>query len=494
MRVSTRVLTWFVVLLALVAAAGVSTRSTGAIPAPARSAADPTVRPPSKSSTQAMDVNLFRNIAHRVNPAVVAIMTRSQVNVSPGEGENLFEWLFREPRTQSNSRVQRGLGSGFVISTDGDILTNNHVVAGADSIEVALFGDDRNTHRARIIGRDPLSDSALIRLQDAPHSLPVAPLGDSDALEPGDWVMAIGNPFELGHTVTVGVVSYLGRPFEVQEGRWQKMIQTDASINPGNSGGPLLNVNGEVVGVNAAILGAGSGGNIGIGFAVPIDTVKKLLPQLRAGRVVHGRIGIQVRSGPITPDEATALGLPTGGGAIITGVEEGSAADRSGLHAGDVVVAFDAAPIKDSDDLVSRVASAAPGSRVRLTIVSDGRERTVNVDVEKLTLDDEKKNTPQIKGAAAFGIQLGDITESVADQLRLPRDLKGAVVYAVEPDSPAERSGIMQGDVVLRINRQTIRSAAEATQQLRQIGAGVPAFVLVWRNGSEMLRQMRSDS
>jgi serine protease Do len=441
-----------------------------------------------------MDVTLFRNIARTVNPMVVAIMTKAHVNVAAQGEDDLFRRFFGLPRTPPGTRLQQGLGSGFVISKGGDILTNNHVVANADVIEVALFGDEKNIQRAHLVGRDPLSDSALIRLEHAPGDLSVATLGDSEGIEPGDWVMAIGNPFQLGHTVTVGVVSYIGRPFEVQEGRWQKMIQTDASINPGNSGGPLLNVNGEVIGVNAAILGAGSGGNIGIGFAVPINSVKSLLPQLRSGKVVHGRIGIQVRNGPITADEANALGLPTRDGAIVTAVERGSPADRGGLEAGDVIVAFNGVPVTDGDDLVPRVASTSPGSQVTVTVIRDGHERALHVVVDKLALENEKDNLQRTNANSEFGLQLGDITPSIAAQLRLPPGVQGAVVHGVEPDGPGALAGLLEGDVVLSVNRRTVQDAAEARQQLRQIAPRQPAFVLVWRNGNEMLVQMRRES
>jgi serine protease Do len=454
------------------------------------SAAPPTALP---SPTASMDVNLFRNVAQQVNPVVVAIMTRSRVDTRTTERDELYRWFFGR-RPEPDSRVQRALGSGFLISRDGDILTNNHVVADADVIEVGLFGDETKTHRARLIGRDPLSDSALIRLEQPPPNLPVATLGDSDAVQAGDWVMAIGNPFQLGHTVTVGVVSYIGRPFEVDEGRWQKMIQTDASINPGNSGGPLLNVRGEVVGINTAILGASSGGNIGIGFAVPIDSVKNLLPELRAGNVVHGRIGVQLRNGPVTIDEAKALGLPKAEGVIVSAVERGSPADRSGLQAGDVIVAFNGRSIANADDLIPLVSSARPGSRIALTVIRDGRERTLQVTVEELKIEGQRASAPRDRESGNFGMTLGDVTGSVASELRLPARMDGAVVYGVEAGSQAEQAGMHRGDVVVSINRQAVHNAGEAERTLRQIEDGHPAFLLVWRDGSEVLVEMQRES
>jgi len=241
-----------VVLAALV----LSTQNT-----PASRTIQPGVEPPvvaqQDSRAMTMGTALFRDIARRQNPVVVSVVTQAHVQAIP-QNDEFFRWFFGLPPAQPESRLQRGVGSGFLIGNGGEILTNNHVVAGAEVIKVGLFGDAK-PYIAKIVGRDPITDSALIRLDHPPSGLPSATFGDSDALEPGDWVMAIGNPFQLGHTVTVGIVSYQGRPFQLEEGRWQKMIQTDASINPGNSGGPLINARGEVVGINAAILGARRG-------------------------------------------------------------------------------------------------------------------------------------------------------------------------------------------------------------------------------------------
>jgi serine protease Do len=438
-----------------------------------------------------LTADLFRTIASQQNPAVVAISTRTRVE-TPVPEDDLFQWFFGRPQ-QREGRIQRNLGSGFLIGGDGDILTNNHVVADADAIEVGLFGQESKTYRATLIGRDPISDSALIRLQHPPADLPVATLGDSDALAPGDWVMAIGNPFQLGHTVTVGVVSYLGRPFQVEEGRWQKMIQTDASINPGNSGGPLINVRGEVVGVNAAILGAGGGGSIGIGFAIPINSVKTLLPQLRTGKVTRGRIGVRLRGGPTTNEDAKALGLSTAAGAIITSVERGSPADRAGLRAGDVVVAFSGTPIANADDLVPRVSSSSPGSGITLTVLRDGRTRTVELTVEELVSGSERQAGRPPRATSDFGLRLEDVTPTIARRLGLASGMDGAVVYDVADDSAGARAGLTQGDIVRRVNRQAVHNAADAIRELRGIEPGASAFLLIWRSGNEQLVEMRRE-
>lgn len=441
-----------------------------------------------------MDTALFRNIARRQNPTVVAILT--QVRVQPSSSfsdDDFFRQFFGRRLPQPESRVQRGVGSGVLISRTGEILTNNHVVAGAEMINVGLLGEGSRTYRATVVGRDPLSDSALIKLQQLPPSVAVATLGDSDALEPGDWVMAIGNPFQLGHTVTIGVVSYQGRPFEVSEGRWQRMIQTDASINPGNSGGPLLNVRGEVVGINAAILGGATGGNIGIGFAVPINTVKALLPQLRQGKVVRGRIGVQVRSGLMDDDEARALGLTRPGGAIVTAIERGSAADRGGLQAGDVIVDVNGRPMVSADELVPLVSSTAPGTRLNIRVMRKGQERSLTVTVEEMVLDDGRAASTSGGRADDFGLVLEDVTASIARQLRLPQGFDGAVVDEVAGGSPADRAGFEPGDVVREVNRREVHTAAQARAELQRIQTGQPVFVLVWREGREVFVQMRKD-
>jgi serine protease Do len=489
MRTTMRFSSLLAVTAIVAAAVGWSIRAA-VFPATPTTASSPGASASDTPPGAPMRTDLFRTIARQENPSVVAIMTTSRVKASPDESSQLFQWFFGQ-QPPRESRVQRGLGSGFLVSSDGEILTNNHVVADADVIQVSLFGDERRTYRADVIGRDPISDSALIRLQQPPVNLRVATLGDSDALEPGDWVMAIGNPFQLGHTVTVGVVSYQGRPFEVEEGHWERMIQTDASINPGNSGGPLINVQGEVVGINAAILDPGTNGNIGIGFAVPINTIKSLLPQLEKGRVVRGRIGVQLRGGPISDDEAKALGLPKAAGAIVTAVERDSPADRAGLQAGDVIVAFNGTPATTADDLVPRVSSAAPGSRIRLTIIRDGDERTVDVTVEELTTDGQGGNGRPQGTMRNFGLTLRDVTPSVAQELRLPSGVNGAVVIDVASDSPADQAGFQQADVVRRINNRAVRIAADAERVLESIQPGNPAFFIVWRDGNAILVQLQ---
>src|SRR5687768_12425697 len=290
-----------------------------------------------------IDAQTFRNIAKAQSPTVVNIRTTARARGRElteffGGQDDLLQRFFGQGQGQGRRRQlprdgdvppQEGTGTGFIIDKSGFILTNNHVVEGADDIRVSLFGGGRTeSYAAKVIGRDALTDTALIQLTEMPAApLQEAKFGDSAQMQPGDWVVAIGNPFNLSHTVTVGVVSALGRPLGGVPGREQPMLQTDAAINPGNSGGPLLNVRGEVVGINTAIYtDAQRASNIGIGFATPINTIRDLLPQLRTGKITRGRIGVQVRPDPITKQEAAAFGLPSASGAILSRVEAGAPA------------------------------------------------------------------------------------------------------------------------------------------------------------------------
>jgi serine protease Do len=449
---------------------------------------------------EVMGTYLFRNIVKRENPVVVSITTEAHVSTSDLDemfgGNDFFRRFFGMPR-QPQEEVQRALGSGFLISADGEILTNNHVVSGAEQIHVGLFNDERKTYAAKTIGADPLTDCALIKLEHGPVNLPTAVLGNSGALEPGDWVLAIGNPFRLGHTVTVGVVSYKARPFAVTEGRFQNMLQTDASINPGNSGGPLIDVHGEVVGINAAILaGEGGGGNIGIGFAVPIDTVKALLPQLRQGHVRRARLGVQVQGVALTEDEAKSLRVPTSaGGALLSMVDHDSPAERAGLRAGDVIVEYDAKPVSDGEHLTAMVQATPVGKAVQVVFYRDGQRRTVTVTPDELKLEAEQapKRTAGGGSSADFGLSLGNLTPDLGRQLGLPTGTAGALVENVAPDSPAAQAGVMFGDLIVEVNHQKVHSADDASNLLRRMATGQPVFLLLSRRGNQVFIEMRRE-
>ena len=355
---------------------------------------------------------------HLARPAVVYIRTemkgRQEVAEFFGGGGNddLFRRFFgvpspgdpddpsaQEPGGTPRRRppVARATGTGFIISNDGLVLTNSHVVDGATKIQVSMYGDDDKFYAARLVGRDQLTDSALIQLTEKPAgALPAVKFGDSSQMAPGDWVMAIGNPFGYTYTVTVGVISATQRGLRVTDGRSNEMLQTDAAINPGNSGGPLLNARGEVIGMNTAIItNSQTEGNIGIGFAVPSNTVRDLLPQLRQGKVVRGRIGVAVTA---VPREGFAeFGLKSASGAIVSTVAPGGAAARAGIEPGDVIIDFNGKPVTKYDDLVKNVTATKPGTQVPVKVIRDRQERTLTVTVDELDLDAEQ-NRAQGRG------------------------------------------------------------------------------------------------
>jgi serine protease Do len=468
--------------------------------------------------TGVLTATTFRDVAKAVTPAVVNIRTESRQRTQDlseffgggggggGSSDDLFERFFgqggggpggqAQPRQRPRDQVVQAAGTGFIIDKAGFILTNNHVVEGATKIEVSLYGEDSDQeYAAKVVGRDPLTDSALIELTEKPnHPLPEIKFGDSSQVLPGDWVMAIGNPFGLAHTVSVGVISALERPFPTTEGRSTQVLQTDAAINPGNSGGPLLNIRGEVVGINSAIYtDARQAGNIGIGFAIPINTVRELLPQLRGGKITRGMIGVSI--GVIPQNALETLGLKNRQGALVSSVAPGGPSAKAGLEPGDVIVQFNGKPVKDRDALVSMVVSTPPNTTVPVKVVRDRDEKTLNVRVGELDLDAEQaaltsrggrgNDAPQQEPSSGFGMSLSNITPDVARRLRLDDNTKGAVVVDVEQASPAARAGIMQGDVIMRVGRAPIGSVADASRELARIPSGGTAILRIMRNGQD---------
>ena len=468
-----------------------------------------TAVPPMNSApiTGPLTATTFRDVAQAVSPAVVNIRTESRQRAQDltdffgGGGGDLFERFFGQPNPnqrepqQPRERLVQAAGTGFIIDNAGYILTNNHVVEGATTIAVSLYGeDDDQEYAARIVGRDPLTDSALIELTEKPNeTLPEVKFGDSAQIQPGDFVVAIGNPFGLAHTVSVGIISAVERPFPVSEGRYADVLQTDAAINPGNSGGPLLNLRGEVVGINSAIISGGQqSGNVGIGFAIPSNVVRELLPQLRAGKVTRGRIGVGI--GAVPADAVDEFGLEDRNGAVVLNVAPGGAAARAGVEPGDVIVAFNGKPIMRRDELVAMVTATRPGTTVPLRIVRDREEQTLSITVEELDIEAETatlrsgnggSGNDQQETSSDLGITLGNLTPNVAQRLRLDRGTRGAVITEVEPGSPAARVGLAPGDVIVRVGNETVETAAEASRELGQVPAGGTAFLRVLRDGRE---------
>jgi serine protease Do len=443
---------------------------------PAKAAA---VRPASRTASVPAAGSLvnFADVVERINPAVVNIDTttrgsdrRRRSRPTPGTDPFDGPFDFGTPRDRENS-PRRGSGSGFIIDADGSILTNNHVVDRAERIIVKL--SDGRTMRARLVGADPDTDIALIKV-DGQNGLPVAPLGDSTALRMGEWVCAIGNPLGYEHTVTVGVVSFLGR--KLFDMSLDNYIQTDAAINFGNSGGPLINSKGEVIGINAAISSRASS----IGFAVPINGASAVLPQLRArGHVSRGYMGVDLRE--IDSDLERSLKLTVDHGAMVQDVKNGSPAERAGLRPYDVVTTLDDRQVANDDQLIREIAARSPGSPARLGVIRDGRAQTLTVKLEQRPARERDKadapspaspDRPKADPDALLGLTVRDIDRQTADRLELPQQMRGVLVTRVEAMSSSFDGGIERGTVLLEVNRQRVESVGDFRRVARTARPG----------------------
>jgi len=439
----------------------------------------------------------FADVVERINPAVVNIDATTPGRDTRGrrgrsgtvDEPDLFDGPpdFGPRRDQGAPR--RGAGSGFIIDADGSILTNNHVIDRAERITVKL--SDGRTLLARVIGADPDTDIALIKV-DGQASLPVAPLGDSSALRMGEWVCAIGNPLGYEHTVTVGVVSYLGR--KLFDASLDNYIQTDAAINFGNSGGPLINARGEVIGINAAISSRASS----IGFAVPINSATAVMPQLRArGKVSRGYIGVALRD--VDPDLQRSLNLGVTHGALVQDITEGSPGAHAGLRAYDVIVSLDEHLVANDDQLIREIAARSPGSAARLRYVRDGREQNVTVKLaERPPRNDDGRQgdatapqpvTPRKADPdVLLGLTVRDLDRTVADRLDLPKAMKGVLVTRVEPLSAAFDAEVQRGHVLLEINRQPVASVADFRRIARAAHQGDLLTFYVYEPDADLRR------
>jgi len=518
---SSRKTTLFYSLLIMVASLAVGMVIASRLDLAPASSAQTMAAPPMNSAPLSgpVDAATFRNIAKAMSPAVVNIRSTATQRAAEmteffggGGNDDLLERFFgggggggNRPPQQRPRRDQetQSAGTGFVISKDGLILTNNHVVEGASKIEVNFLGEENDIfHEAKVIGRDPLTDSALIQLVEPKKDLVEVKFGDSSQMEPGDWVMAIGNPFGLSHTVSVGVISATrAGNLPVAAQRFADVLQTDAAINPGNSGGPLLNARGEVIGINTAIYtDARQQGNIGIGFAIPINSVRELIPQLRTGKVTRGVLGVQVTA---VPTEALAeFGLKERRGALVSAVTRGQPAAKAGIEPGDVIIEFNGKPIKNRDELVATVVNTRPGTTVPLKVVRDRQERTLNVTVGELNLDEESvraaapqetSTKPNEQSTQGFGLTLTALTPEVARRLRVPADTNGVLVSDVEQGGPAFRQGLTRGDIITQVNRKPVRTPSEASGALAQVSSGGTAFLLVLRDGQEQFFTVRKE-
>jgi Do/DeqQ family serine protease len=454
--------------------------------------ATPAVQPVSRA--QSLGRDSYADVVKLVTPAVVTIHTERKAQMSPTQfpGDDFLRRFFGDrfdevPRPPRSFR-QEGLGSGVIVTGDGYILTNHHVVDGANEITVELT--DGRTLSAKLIGSDAPSDLAVLKVDAG--NLQTLGLADSDAVQVGDVVLAIGNPLGIGQTVTLGIISAKGRATGVGDGSYEDFLQTDAPINRGNSGGALVNVKGELIGINSQILSP-SGGNIGIGFAIPANMARHVMDQLRAGgRVRRAQLGVTIQ--PVTSELAESLGIKQVGGALVSSVEPGSAADRAGVERGDVITSFNGQPVHDTNSLRNRVANQAPGSNATVVVVRDGKQRTLTVKLGELTASRTAQRDTEEGDSGdrrALGVSVTPLTPELAARAGVPKNLRGLLVQDVNPDGRAAEAGIRAGDVIQEVNRKPVETVEELRAALRAT-TGRSTLVLLNREGRDLFVTVRA--
>jgi len=431
---------------------------------------------PAAAVTKTSDIPMvpanFSELAEKVRPGVVNIQVVKRVKNAGFE----FPFPFRIPENPHGGPEQQGVGSGFVISADGYILTNNHVVHEATEIKVKLA--DRKEYDAKVVGRDLKTDLALLKAEGA-SGLHALQLGDSDSLKVGNWVVAVGSPFGLEQTVTAGIVSAKGRV--IGSGPYDNFIQTDASINPGNSGGPLLNMEGEVVGINTAIFSQ-SGGNVGIGFAIPVNMAKEIAPQLKEkGHVTRGWLGVGIQK--ITPELAKSFGLKEEKGALVSQVVKGGPADKGGLETGDVIVEFDGKKVSDSNELPRMVASIPIGKAVSVKVLRAGS--LVDREVKIGEMEEQKEEVASVSTRKPLGMSVQNITPEIAKGLGLKSET-GILVARVVPGSPAAKANIRSGDVIQQVNKKPVKDVEDFKQQIENAKDQETILLLIQRGESTL--------
>jgi serine protease Do len=474
-------------------------------PAAAAVAASHATKPLFASPAPALDDNsvsallsldqAMENLAARVTPAVVnvSVTSKTKDHANDLEGQNSqgspdspfgnfgpFQFFGQQQRPQ----IEHGIGSGVIISPDGYIVTNNHVVNGAVNVRVTM--SDRRTFDAKIVGTDPLTDLAVIKINA--EDLASVPLGDSTKLRPGQTVLAFGNPLGFRFTVTRGIISALNRPNPDPSDRRKpgEFIQTDAAINPGNSGGPLVDAHGEVIGINTFLV-SDSGSFSGMGFAIPAQIVRPVIDQLiRNGKVEHGYIGIAIND--VTPENSKFFNLTKSAGAVVSQIEPDSPGAKAGLKVGDVITAVDGKAVNDAGELQVEVGERQPGTTVHMDLIRDGRHETIPVTLEAMGHHGETSRADNENGKPRWGLGLNDVTPDLRQQLNLPATVQGAVVENVVPGSSAEDAGIQRGDVIVSVNRKPMQSAKDVQEALSSIAKGQDALVLVWSNGGTSFR------
>jgi serine protease Do len=446
-----------------------------------------------QASAASLAPETFADIAQKYSPAVVNISTQKTFKGKtsrreffhpggpmPGPNEPFWEFFEKFFPEMPRERTQRSLGTGFIIDPKGLVITNEHVVKNADKIKVKMAGQDGKEFTATVKGRDPLTDIALLQI-DSKETFPYLTMGDSDKIRVGDWVVAIGNPFGLGHTVTQGIISAKGRI--IGAGRYDNFLQTDAAINPGNSGGPLLNLEGQVVGINTAIVASGQG----IGFAIPANMVKNIIEQLETkGKVVRGMLGVQVQV--VTPEIAKAFGMSEPRGALVAEVHPGSPAEKAGVKREDIIIDYNGTPIHEMNELPRLVAATPPGTKATIKVLRNGKEITLPITVTELKEESFGKEAGEQKNEEnAIGLVVEDLDSRLARRYDLGGDAKGVIVVGVMPGSSAADAGFRPGDIILEFNGKTVHD----TKTFKKMIAAAPkksyARFLVKREGRTLI-------
>src|SRR5215831_16355888 len=436
----------------------------------------------------------METLASHVTPAVVnvTVAARSQAQAAmPDDMPEFFRRFFGEQMPmQRGPQVEHGLGSGIIISPNGYIVTNNHVVKNASDIRVTL--NDRRVLSAKLVGADPLTDLAVIKVDAS--NLASLPWGDSTALHPGQTVLAFGNPFGFRFTVTRGIVSGLNRanPYSDDPHKPGQFIQTDAAINPGNSGGPLVNARGEVVGINTFLISP-SGSFSGMGFAIPAQIVRPTVETLiKDGRVRHAYMGVGITD--VTPENARFFRLNEASGAVITQVEPDSPGARAGLKVGDVITEVNGQKVSDAGHLQVLIGQNSPGTKVNLEIMRDGKQMSLPVTVEEMGAKTAAagSNSGEEHGKARWGLGLANITPELREQLELSGDVHGVVVTNIEPGSPADNAGLSRGMVIEEVNRHSVQSVADTKRELGDVPKGQDVMLLIWNNGGSTFAVLHS--
>ncbi len=484
----------------------------GAMPAPPALPHAPA--PPLDQSSVAPLISLdqaMEALTARVRPAVVNVTVTSKPSrhqLAEDDGQNgqdqqqqqqqfqqffgqgsPFGQFFQGPMQQQQPSIEHGLGSGVIISPDGYIVTNNHVIAGAINISVTL--SNRDIYPARLIGADPLTDLAVIKIEG--HDFPSIPWGDSTKLEPGQTVLAFGNPYGFRFSVTRGIISALNRPnLEADRRKPGEFIQTDAAINPGNSGGALVDSRGQLIGINC-MLYSPTGAFSGMGFAIPTQIAQPVVTDLmRDGKVQHGYIGVSISD--VTPDTAKFFKVNKAVGAVISDVTSDSPGGKAGLKTGDVITQFNGKPVSDAGELQMETSLTPPGNTIHLEVMRDGKSVDVPVTLGSFNNGHEQEVAQNGDHKGRWGLGLADLTPDVRQQIEAPASVHGAVIQNVRPGSPADDAGLSRGDVIVSVNRKPTDSASDAAQQLSGIPTGQDALVLVWSNGGSTFRVLHPSS